>query len=98
MKQLIHQKDHDLPPFEQRLVHDREELSDSRLLNSYPNISDGANIFLIRLIPFQVFLKGMDGTSYTLRIPSKSPEVGIVIIFHFINIVHGLSPSSCGVT
>ncbi len=64
-----------MPVFEQRLVFGKEELQDSRLLSSYPDIKNGSQIALIRLIPFQVFVKGMDGSSFTFRIPSAKPQV-----------------------
>lgn len=64
-----------MPVFEQRLVHERTELDDDKQLSSYPNIQSGSQVMLIRLIPFQIFVKGMDGSSYTFRIPSKVPLV-----------------------
>lgn len=83
LKDLVHQKDPDIPPFEQRLVHAKKELDDDCLLSSYPEIADGSVIFLVRLIPFQVFVKGMDGSSHTIRIPSKSPLVTTTCINRF---------------
>ena len=80
MKDLVHQNDPDIPPFEQRLVHERQELEDDCFLSSYSEIKDGSVIFLVRLIPFQVFVKGMDGSSHTIRIPSKSPQVQLILL------------------
>ena len=75
LKRLITQHDSSVPVFEQRLVHERQELQDSSPLRSYPDIQDGGQIMLIRLIPFQVFVKGMDGSSNTYTVPSKTPQV-----------------------
>ncbi len=82
LKRLVTQQDNSVPVYEQRLVHERTELKDSCLLCSYPGIQSGSQIMLIRLIPFQVFVKGMDGSSYTLTIPSRTPEVsGSAVLF-----------------
>ena len=75
LKQQIHQQRPDIPPYEQRLVHLKQELVDSQMLRSYPDIQDGSIIFLVRLIPFQVFVASLDGTTYTIRVPSTKPEV-----------------------
>ncbi len=80
LKRQIHQKKPDIPPFEQRLVHLKEELVDSRKLESYPNIEDGSTVFLVRLVPFQIFVASLDGRTHTLRIPTSKPEVRSYLI------------------
>ncbi len=82
VKRLISQQDSNMPVFEQRLVCGKEEMKDDRLLSSYPDIKNGSQIALIRLIPFQLFVKGMDGSSYTFRIPSRTPEVSSQVLLH----------------
>ncbi len=75
VKTAYHRCEHTVPPYQQRLVFERTELDDDKMLSSYPQIENGASIFLIRLIPFQLFVKGMDGSSHTISIPTKTPEV-----------------------
>ncbi len=75
VKTAYHRCEHSVPPYQQRLVFERTELDDDKRLCNYPEIENGATIFLIRLIPFQLFVKGMDGSSHTISIPTKTPEV-----------------------
>lgn len=84
LKRLITQHDSTVPVFEQRLVHERLELQDSCSLGSYPDIQDGVQIMLIRLIPFQIFVKGMDGSSNTYTVPSKTPQVREALQSHIL--------------
>lgn len=84
LKRLVTQQDATLPVFEQRLVAQlgdgrRTELDDSKQLCSYPDIQSGSEIALIRILPFQIFVKGMDGTSHSIVVPSKTPQVGVYL-------------------
>ena len=75
LKRQIHQKEPDIPPFEQRLVHLKQELEDSHTLSSYPDIQNGSTVFLVRLVPFQLFIIDLDGKTHTIKVPSTKPEV-----------------------
>ncbi len=79
VKNAYHRCEHTIPPYQQRLVIGKIELEDYRAVSSYPDLVNGTTIFLIRLIPFQLFVKGMDGSSHTISIPTKTPEVCVCV-------------------
>ena len=80
VKQQIHQKLSDLPPFLQRLAYKAPggastKLEDGLKLTADPQIKNGSVIFLARLPKFELYVHDARGNLHSLVVPSSEPEV-----------------------
>ena len=81
LKAKIQEKDISLPPYLQRLVYKTPGktimLEDRRKLASYSCLQDGATLFLVRLKPYELYVRDPQDKLHTLIIPSSEPEVSM---------------------
>lgn len=80
LKQLIHRKQSDLPPFLQRLVYRTAgrastKLEDFQKLSAYPEVTDGCTLFLVRLLKCELYIHDARGNLHSIVVPSSEPEV-----------------------
>ena len=52
-----------------------KRLEDGSRLSSYSGVSNGCTLLLVVLIPFDIYVKGIDGQMHTITIPSSEPDV-----------------------
>ena len=50
-------------------------LQDKDMLSSYAGITDGSVVLLIVLLPFEIYVKGVDGRIHTITVKSSDPDV-----------------------
>lgn len=50
-------------------------LQDQDTLSSYNGITDGSVVLLIVLLPFEIYVKGVDGRLHTITVKSSEPDV-----------------------
>ncbi len=80
VKQLIHKKLSDLPPFLQRLVHRtpggiNTKLEDALKISTYPKVTNGCMLFLVRLTKCELYIHDAKGKLHSIVVPSSEPEV-----------------------
>ncbi len=99
LKQLIHGKQSDLPPFLQRLTHRTPggastKLEDSFKLSAYPEVTNGCTLYLIRLVKFELYVHDARGNLHSLIVPSNEPEVYNNSLEHYAPYSARMSPEN----